>query len=180
MRSRADAERVESFMRLFGERARVDANVHLTGGATAVLIGWRESTIDVDLKIQPDDDRLLRLLPALKEELQLNLELASPADFIPSLPGWEERSLFVARHGSVNFYHYDLYAQALSKVERGHEQDRQDVTEMVRRGLVQPSVALEFFERIEPDLYRYPAIDPPTFRAKVETTFRDLDSDAPS
>jgi len=35
MRSRADAERVESFMRLLGERARIDGNVHLTGGASA-------------------------------------------------------------------------------------------------------------------------------------------------
>ncbi len=70
-------------MRLFGERARVDGHVHLTGGASAVLIGWRKSTIDVDRLIQPDDDRLLRLLPALKEELQINVELASPPDFIP-------------------------------------------------------------------------------------------------
>lgn len=172
MRSRADVERVESFMRGLGERARVEATVYLTGGATAVLLGWRESTIDVDLRIQPDDDRLLRLLPALKEELQVNLELASPSDFIPALPGWETRSLFVVRHGSVNFYHYDLYAQALSKVERGHDQDRQDVSEMVRRDLIRPELALELFKEIEPELYRYPAIDPPTFRAKVEAVFR--------
>lgn len=173
MRSRADAERVESFMRLLGERARVDGNVHLTGGASAVLIGWRESTIDIDLRIEPDDDRLLRLLPALKEELQINVELASPPDFIPTLPGWEERNMFIARHGSINFYHYDLYSQALSKVERSHDQDRRDVAEMLLRGLIQPHIALELFERIEPDLYRYPAIDPATFKAKVDSTFRD-------
>jgi len=180
MRSRADAQRVESFMRAFGERARVEATVHVTGGATAVLMGWRASTIDVDLKIEPDDDRLLRLLPVLKEELEVNVELASPADFIPPLPGWETRSLFVTRHGSVNFYHYDLYAQALSKVERGHDQDRRDVAEMLRRGLIQPQLALELFARIQPDLHRYPAIDPPTFRARVEVTFSNLAPHAPT
>lgn len=171
MRSRADASRVTSFMREFGERARMEATVHLTGGASAVLIGWRATTIDVDIQIVPDDDRLLRLLPELKEELQVNVELASPSDFIPAVPGWETRSRFISRYGSVSFYHYDLYAQALSKVERGHEQDRIDVSEMLRRGLIEPTVVLEMFERIEPDLFRYPAIDPPTFRDKVEAAF---------
>lgn len=176
MRSRADASRVTSFMREFGERARMEATVHLTGGASAVLIGWRATTIDVDIQIEPDDDRLLRLLPELKEELEVNVELASPSDFIPAVPGWETRSRFVARHGSVNFCHYDFYAQALSKVERSHEQDRIDVSEMLRRGLIEPAVALEMFERIEPDLFRYPAIDPAAFRDRVEATFSGPDS----
>lgn len=39
-------------------------------------------------------------------------------DFIPSLPGWRDRSVFIARHGAVDFYHYDCSAQALAKVER--------------------------------------------------------------
>jgi hypothetical protein len=30
--------------------------VFLAGGARAVLVGWRSSTIDVDLKIIPDRD----------------------------------------------------------------------------------------------------------------------------
>ena len=34
--------------------------VYLTGGATAVLHGWRSTTIDLDLKLVPDDDALLR------------------------------------------------------------------------------------------------------------------------
>lgn len=181
MRSRADGARVESFLRTFGQRAPIEATVHLTGGATAVLIGWRASTIDVDIRIEPDDDRLLRLLPVLKEELEINVELAaSPTDFIPTLPGWETRSLFVARHGTVTYYHYDPYAQALSKVERGHDQDRNDVSEMLRRGLIESGVAFELFERIEPDLYRYPAIDPPAFRARAEATFGKPGSSAGS
>src|SRR4029450_3378118 len=62
----------------------------LTGGATAVLHGWRASTIDVDVVFRPESDALLRAIPALKEGLELNVELASPAHFIPELPGWEE------------------------------------------------------------------------------------------
>lgn len=165
-------------MHELGERAKAEATVYLTGGATAVLMGWRASTIDVDIRIEPDDDQVLRQLPALKEELEVNVELASPSDFIPTVPGWETRSHFIARYGSVSFYHYDFYAQALSKVERGHDQDTRDVSEMLRRGLVQPAMAVELFERIEPDLYRYPAIDPAAFRNKVESTFSGPDPGA--
>jgi hypothetical protein len=28
--------------------------VYLTGGSTAVIEGWRETTIDVDLRFEPD------------------------------------------------------------------------------------------------------------------------------
>ena len=69
-------------------------------------------------------------------------------------------------------HHFDLYAQALSKVERGHSQDIADVQEMMRSGLVDPEQALAYYERIEPLLYRYPALDPASFRAAVERTFR--------
>ena len=46
------------------------------------------------------------------------MDLAAPDDFIPALPDWRERSVFIARHGTVEFFHYDFYAQALAKVAR--------------------------------------------------------------
>ncbi len=36
--------------------AAEEGRVYLTGGATAVLMGWRESTIDVDFKLVPESD----------------------------------------------------------------------------------------------------------------------------
>jgi hypothetical protein len=124
------------------------------------------------LEAGPEHDALLRAIPALKESLQINVELASPADFIPVAPGWEDRSLFVADAGRLSFYHFDLYAQALAKVERGHTQDLGDVREMVARKLIEPGRVLEYFARIEPELYRYPAIHGPSFRRAVEEVFR--------
>jgi hypothetical protein len=88
------------------------------------------------VKFVPDDDALLRAIPALKESLHINVELAAPIDFIPVRDGWEERSPFITREGPLSFHHFDLVAQALAKVERGHVQDREDVLEMLRRGLV--------------------------------------------
>ena len=82
--------------------------------------------------------------------------------------GWPDRSPFIAREGRVSFHHFDLYAQALAKIERGHDQDRSDVDEMIRRGLVDPRGLREYFDAIEPKLYRYPAIDPASFRTAVE------------
>jgi hypothetical protein len=98
-------------MKALGASAKAPGRVFLAGGAS-VLLGWRSSTIDVDLKIIPDSDEILRSLPALKERLEMNVELASPDDFIPALPGWQDRSRFIAEEGRLVFLHYDFYAQA--------------------------------------------------------------------
>lgn len=168
MRKVADSERIRNFMRALGAEAESQARLYFTGGATAVLLGWRSSTIDVDIRIFPETDRLLRAIPALKEALEINVELASPADFIPELPGWQDRSLFIAQEGKLSFHHYDLYAQALAKIERSHTRDVEDVREMVRSRWIEPHIALSYFKAIEPRLYLYPAIDPASFRRSVE------------
>jgi len=170
MREPADLNRIQRFMRALGEEARADARVYFTGGATAVLHGWRLSTIDVDVKMVPERDDLFRAIPALKERLQLNVELASPDNFVPVRADWEDRSPFVAREGRISFHHFDLCAQALSKIERGHAQDLDDVREFLRRGLIDRAELARYFEAVALQLYRYPAIDPASFRARVEKT----------
>jgi len=171
MRELADSTRIDQFMRELGRAAPVEGRVYLTGGATAVLHGWRETTIDVDIKLIPDHDEILREIPRLKEALNLNVELAAPSDFIPLPAGWEDRSPLIRQEGKLSFHHFDPVAQALSKVERGHEQDIRDVKDMIAAGLVNPAEALAQFEAIEPDLYRFPAIDSVTFRTAVEELF---------
>jgi hypothetical protein len=109
----------------------------------------------------------MRQLPTIKERLDINLELASPPDFIPELPGWRDRSPFVLREGEVQVHHFDPYSQALSKIERGFEQDREDVAALIERDLVEPERLIELFEAVESELYRYPAIDAGAFRERV-------------
>jgi hypothetical protein len=171
MRRLADSGRIERFMRELGRAARHEGRVYLTGGATAVLYGWRDSTIDVDVKLIPDSDELLREIPRLKAELDLNIELAAPSDFIPLPAGWEDRSPLIRKEGRLSFHHFDPIAQALAKAERGHAQDRLDVREMIESGLVDPAEARAQFTRIEPELYRFPAVDPGAFRAAVAELF---------
>ncbi len=164
----ADSQRILEFIRALGLEAESPADLYLTGGATAVLLGWRATTIDVDIRFFPESDRLFQAIPSLKEKLGINVELASPADFIPEVPGWKQRSIFVEKAGKLSCYHYDPYAQALAKIERSHAQDVADVQEMMRRGLVDSKIALGYFREIEPRLYLYPAIDPASYRHAVQ------------
>ena len=167
MRPPVDEARLRELARRLGRIASSPTRIYLTGGATAVLEGWRDSTVDVDLRFEPDLDVLLRELPALKNDLGLNIELASPSDFIPELPGWRDRSPFVFRESNIAIHHFDFYSQALSKIERGFSQDLEDVAQMLDGGFVEPMRLRELYNNIEPELYRYPAIDPAAFRRKV-------------
>jgi hypothetical protein len=168
MRDATDRSKIESFMKALGREARIPGRIYLTGGACAVLFGWRSQTMDIDIKMQPDQDLVFRAIAELKEKLNINVELASPGDFIPELPEWESRSLFIVQNGKLDFLHYDFYAQALSKIERSHAHDQEDVRHMLARGLVEKPKLLQFMNEIEPNLYRYPAIKPAAFRRKVE------------
>ncbi len=143
--------------------------MYLTGGATAVLEGWRESTVDVDVRFEPDSDAALSRISEIKDRLSVNVELASPLDFLPPLPGWQERSRFRFREGNLEVFDFDPYSQALSKLERGFELDLGDVRSMVRTGQVEPPRLLELFEAIEPELFRFPAVEPSRLRAAVES-----------
>lgn len=78
MRELADSTRIERFMRELGKSTSEEGRVYLTGGATAVLEGWRDTTIDVDIKLIPDSDEILPL----------------PTE-------WEERSPLIGREGKI-------------------------------------------------------------------------------
>ena len=168
VRERSDAERIRVFLRALGEAAEREGICYLTGGATAVLLGWRPTTLDVDIRLEPDQDEVLRAIPRLKDELQINVELAAPGDFIPLPAGWADRSIAAGREGRLVFRHFDLYSQALAKLERGHAQDLEDVATMFRHDLVEPTRLRACFDEIEPQLYRFPAIDPADFRRALE------------
>jgi len=168
MRPPVTGEKIRKLMAALGEAVTGPGAIFFTGGVTALLHGWRDTTIDIDLKAWPEPKGLYEALADLKERENVNIELLSPDDFIPEVPGWRERSLFIARHGEIDFYHYDPYAQALAKLERGHERDLADVACMVAAGLVSRDRLGELFQQIEPGLIRYPAIDARSFRRSVD------------
>jgi hypothetical protein len=56
MRPPVDASRIRELARHLGRVASRRVRIYLTGGATAVLEGWRPTTIDVDLRFEPEWD----------------------------------------------------------------------------------------------------------------------------
>lgn len=167
MRAPVDKERLARFMCALGRRATGPGRVYFTGGATAVSFGWRTSTVDVDIKLDPEPSGVFEAIAALKEDLDINVELASPDLFVPVPADWAARSESIARHGQVEFLHFDYRAQALAKLARGHERDHADVGAMLERELVSSQVLREALEEIEPRLVRYPGLDADAFVAKV-------------
>jgi hypothetical protein len=131
--------------------------VFVVGGGTAVQVGWRSSTIDADLFA--DDDAVFRDVQRIKERLGLNIEFARPEDFVPALAGSDERHVFIETVGRVSFYHYDPYAQILSKLVRGFNRDMADAEGFVASGMVDP-VRLRrlVFEIPEKAYARYPSL----------------------
>lgn len=167
MRPPVDADRVRALARELSHAVRENTTLYLTGGATAVIEGWRASTVDVDLRLEPDSDELLRRIASVKNALDINVELASPPDFVPELPDWRDRSPFVFQEGRLTVRHFDPYSQALAKIERGFEQDLADVQAMIDAELIDRERARALFAEIGPRLFRYPAIDADALRAKV-------------
>jgi hypothetical protein len=167
MRQETNRERVIQFMECLGDSARGPGRVYFTGGASAVLMGWRNMTVDIDLKADPEPLGFFEAIGSIKESLDINLELACPSDFIPELPGWRERCRFIARKGGVDFLHYDFYSQALAKIERDHERDRHDVARMIDDGLIDLERLHALFGEIRPLLKRHPAIDEASFANRV-------------
>ena len=131
--------------------------VYLVGGGTAVLEGWRESTIDADL--YSDREEIFHDVQGIKERLKLNIEFARPEDFVPALAGSEERHVFIETIGKVSFYHYDPYAQLLTKVVRGFNRDILDAERFLESGMVDAERFRSLVNEIPDNAYaRYPAL----------------------
>jgi hypothetical protein len=169
MRQKVTIETLNQFMRELAAAARSPGKIYFTGGATALLLGFRDQTIDIDLKLDPEPEGAFEAIAVLKDRLDLNVELASPDDFIPRPKDWRERSRPIASFGQVEYFHYDFAMQALAKLERGHTQDLEDVASLLRGGYVSAPELNDRFTQIEPGLLRYPAIDPIQFRKKLES-----------
>ena len=153
---------------------RGPGNIYFRGGATALLLGFREQTIDVDIKLDPEPEGVFEAIAQLKNRLDLNIELASPDDFIPATSDWREKSPLIASVGRVQYFHYNLALQALSKLERGHRQDLEDVKNLIRGGHVTGEQLQRKFNQIEPQLVRYPAVDIPRFKTNVEKFLKGI------
>ena len=167
MRTKVTVDKLRQFMKCLARYAAGPGSVFFTGGATALLLGIRESTIDIDLKLDPEPKGVFEAIAKLKNELDLNIELAAPDDFIPAPSDWREKSVLIDTIGGISFFHYDLATQALAKLERSHDQDLRDVRALIKGGFVTPDKIRRSFLETKTSLLRYPALDAGEFERKV-------------
>ena len=167
MRADVDRARVLELLSELGRRLRTPHTLYLVGGSSAVVIGWRASTRDVDLRPEPDSDELLGIVHELKQALDINIELASPLDFLPALDGWQDHSPYLGSWEALHVRHLDFRLQALAKLERGLDTDLDDVRAMLGRDLVSTAELHDAFARMQPGLFRFPAVDAARFERRL-------------
>ncbi len=168
MRPNVDSQKIERLMQVLGREAQGSGCIYFTGGASALLIGWRTSTVDIDIRLDPEPPGIFQAIAKIKQELNINIELASPQDFLPTIPGWRERSIFIGKYGQISFYHYDFTAQALSKLSRGYNRDIDDVRAMYEQKLFSLEKLRDCFKAIESELIRFPSLNPELLRNRIE------------
>lgn len=159
MREEITKESLVSLMKELGRDAprRGSYRVYLVGGGTAVYLGWRQSSIDVDLC--SDQDVVFRNIQKIKERLNINIEFARPEDFVPPLRGTANRHVYIDTIGKVTFYHYDPYAQLLSKVVRGFRRDFEDAKQFIDSGMVDSDKFRSLVAAIPESMYaKYPTL----------------------
>ena len=172
MRQRTDRQRIELFLQRLGLRFTRPGRLYLVGGTTMVYEGFRQQTLDIGISFEVADEDHSAFIAAvrdLREQLSLNIEEASPAEFIPLPSGHHERSQFLGRYGQLEVFHFDLYNTALSKIKRGTESDFDDVLTLLDRGRLALSLLSEYFDEI---VTRYATEslrqDPVEYRKKFE------------
>ena len=151
-----------------GRRVRIQTRFYLVGGASPSSKGGRGATSTVDFAARAGHARAVRGVARPEDQARPELRARIASPLRSRLPGWRDRSVWIRTAGKLQVYHYDFTSQLLAKIERGHSQDLTDVQHMLDEDRVDPAVAMALFERVEPDLVRYPAIDPVAYRAKVE------------
>lgn len=185
MRQRADRERLARFLSEMGRGLRSPVRLYLVGGSVLIDLELRSTTLDIDFVVDAEEPGVLaefeRHARALKERLQLNLEIASPADCLPAPSGVRDRSLFVRHVGLLSVYYYHLPSQVIAKAACGFEQDLDDAAALVRSQLVSWDDVEETWQEMEASPTGWLRYEPADVRRRLDQLRRRLDQgDAPA
>ena len=99
MRPGVDKAAIDAFLQQPGRAFRNPVRLYLVGGAALVHMGVRSGlTEDIDVQASGENEGdLIVAIQKLKERLQINIEFATPGDFIPLPSEWEMHAQFVGR-----------------------------------------------------------------------------------
>lgn len=139
LRSPVGRDDIQQFLQRLGDEFREPGRVYLVGGTTLVFEGFRRQTVHIDIAYEVTPDRqsqFIQTLRRLKDVLDVNVEEASPGDFIPLPAGAGDRHEYIGRFGQLDVFHFDPYSSALSKIARGREQDFADVAMLLKQNWI--------------------------------------------
>ncbi len=177
MRPSVDKASIESFLQQLGRVFRKPARLYLVGGAALVHLGVRPGfTQDIDIQVGgTNEGELIVAIQRLIQQMQVNVEFASPADFMPLPSQWETHARFVDRYGMIDVFYFDFYSIALSKIERGNNRDIADVKLLVQQGIITLNELDVAYREVLSQLGkgRYPRITPQRFSERY-TAIRKL------
>ena len=146
---------LQDFLDALGGCYRRSGRLYLVGGSSLILTEAKVSTLDVDIEfdIAPNHQReFMQCVRKLSKKMKIPVERAAPEHFIPLPKGFENRHQFIGRFGSLDVFHYDFYAIALSKIYRGNEKDFTDVKMMILTKMIELTQLEEDFNEILPEV----------------------------
>ncbi|HEU0002081.1 MAG TPA: DUF6036 family nucleotidyltransferase [Ktedonobacteraceae bacterium] len=178
MRQGVDKAAIESFLQQLGKTFRKLGRLYLVGGAALVHMGVRSGfTQDIDVQVSgADEGDLIVAIQRMIERMQINVEFASPVDFIPLPKQWEAHARFVGRYGMIDVFYFDFYSIALSKMERGNSRDIADVQLLVQQSIITLDELDNAYQEVLAQLGkgRYPRITPKRFTERYQAVRRLL------
>lgn len=136
-----DASALDAFLDGVGRRVRDPVRLYIAGGAEAVILGIRPTTLDIDVTLDADDPqaerRAERVVEDVAERVGVVVEWSDPTMFLP-IPRAAalKRSPWHRTVGQVRVHQFDLVSVALGKIGRGTERDLADVDAYLDRGLI--------------------------------------------
>jgi hypothetical protein len=177
MRPNVGREQIESFLKNLGRTFRKPGRLYLVGGAALVHMGLRSGTTqDIDVEVRAaNEDKMLESIRQLKDTMNINIEIASPGDFIPLPKQWEMNAKYVGRYGTVDVFYFDFYSIALSKIQRGNTRDINDVKLLLQEKVITLQGLDDAYNEILPQVGKVPykKLDPKQFAASY-TAVRKL------
>jgi len=167
---------LEAFLQRVGERSSCTGALCLLDGSALCLLGNPRTTADIDYTFEAEtgsSEQFDATVAELAREMRLDIESVPLADFIPLPPGARERRRFLGRYGGLDVYVFDLYSIALSKIDRGFEEDLDDVMFLLRERLIEFGELESYFNAILPDSAKAD-VHPREFRSYFEEIRRRL------
>ena len=169
---------IEKFLNALGKTYRKAGRLYLAGGAALVHMGLRSgSTLDIDVVIEAsNEDEMITAIRRLVEQMQINIEFASPADFIPIPSQWAAHAKYIGRYGKIDAFYFDLYSLALSKISRSSDRDLVDVKLLVQQKLIMLDELDAAYQEVLPRMGKRPYInlDPQKFAKRYEIVRQQL------